>query len=230
MRNVPVLAVLVSLLLVPQTGASTALVVLDPANDDGIWGGASATDGAGLGTWLGELADCSSPAADLRQMTVHTDDETLTMSLTVEAFSLDLECSIVSSSNSAAGAEYYVTLGRLVRGPYEGPGAVRAMAMTTGFGMSSCIGLEFEDGFTESCLGEMSFANGSLTWTLPLEGIVTVALDSESMDKETFFEERAYDLRGRVVEARGEAIVRVEHPFGFVTIFDDARANEPFAL
>jgi len=117
-----------------------------------------------------------------------------------------------------------------VEGSFEGPGAVHAHATTTGFGMASCIGLEFEDGSTEGCLGEMSFANGTVAWTLPLTGIVVVALNSEFTDTETFFEERAYDLRGRIVEARGEATVRVEQPFGFVSIFDDARSNEPFVL
>lgn len=223
MRSTTLTAILVPLLLFPHAGAGSAHVFLDANNDSGVWGGEEAF--AGLGApGFGSLTDCQSPAADILQLAVVSDEETLTLALSmVSLANLEMTCAIMILEGT--GASYDVLLDVPVGAP------LRAHARTTGFGIDGCVELAYEDARAIECLGESTISGDTITWTLPIAGVLAVELDSVDfgITSGSVVEERAYDFRGALVVPGGRADVSAENLLGLVTTVDFAD-GEPVTL
>jgi len=220
MRIAVVIAVLISTALVPQAGADQLSNFADATGDDGIWGGASVASDLGMDPSLGALGDCRSPAADIHDLTLYSDGETLWLMLRVEELTLDVTCSIVTSSDTATGAEYEVEL-RRVEEEATGVAAVYTLARTTGFGLVSCVGIAFFDGTTACRAVEpLTPWDATIGWTIPLVGVVPVEIEADLTQSEPRFEDRAYDLRGLDFAPSGATFVTLDAPFGVVAIRD----------
>lgn len=107
-----------------------------------------------------------------------------------------------------------------------------ARAETTGFGLTSCITIDYADanGAFGGCQGEVAIIGETIVWALPLRGSEAVDVADEPSGIITHTETRAWDFGAFAGQVRGSSNVNLESIIGnSLTAFRDSATGGNFA-
>lgn len=171
---------------------------------------------------LSSNLDCHSPAADVRSLDMFAQEGNLTMSLALTSLSsLDGRCGYVGVDGQ--DARYSVRLDEEVDDPtsLDYPFSLYASARTTGLGLAACIEIQYEDAYSDDCLGSFERHADTLVWTIPLAGEITVLVsDDPLLGIQQHEEIRAYDLTAHELDLGASASVALDGKYSLVSIDD----------
>lgn len=224
MRPTQLAAALAALLLAIPLVAAETRTFGDEAGDESV----SPTGRTEILVAGFDAGECRAAAADIRALSFATTADDIVLSLTMASLAdLRAQCPFVGIHGSQA--DYSVAWRTVLEDTdlLGFPSGLRASAGTTGFGISSCIRLSYDDanGAQGQCLGSAQLQADTIVWTLPITGTDLV----EVCDEPTFCllfhdEERPYDFRGFTGELGGRATVSFNTEISgipFTAITDD---------
>lgn len=213
------------LLLAPPTLAHTQAIT-DAAGDESARPFAFLDDFATVHT-----ADCKSPAADIRLLSVEVEDTTVVLrmelaSLDDLAFSCDAFVELRGfEGNSASYTFRLESTASDALGEFQ-YAAITARAITTGFGIVGCVEPGFVDGFTDECVGDAVKEGDAIVWRAPLAGTVVAQISDDASGVTTHEETRSYDLAGGTYGVDADSLLEAVGALQFgLDIQDSANAE-----